>query len=130
MRWICILPAAVLGGLAARYAFGLVAWLLASGRAGSPPAFDAVYYLRLVLYYLPKEAAFVAAGALVAPRRRGMVAFVLAAVAIALSFVVHIAGQANPGSLNYTHFGTESAGAALGAACLLYVERRAARLEA
>lgn len=123
MRWICILPAAVLGGLVAKYAFGLVAWL-ALGRGGGVSGSEVAYYLRVLLYYLPKEAAFVVVGAAVAPRRRGMVAVALAVVAIALSLLVHVAGQANPGTVNYTHFATESAGALLGAVCLLCVEFR------
>ena len=74
-----------------------------------------VYGVRLVLYFLPKNAAFVIGGALVAPHYRLATAFALATIAIAISLLIHVLGQKTVGPTNYLHFAAESAGAACGA---------------
>lgn len=85
----------------------------------------ASYYVRLLLYYAPQRAAFVIAGALVAPRSLAT-ACVLAGVAIALSLTVHILGQHSVGTTNYLHFAAESAGAIVGVVASAVARSRAA----
>jgi uncharacterized membrane protein YidH (DUF202 family) len=70
-----------------------------------------------------KEAAFVIAGARMAPRSRPATAIALAVAGILMSLVVHELGQSHPGSTNYTHFAAESVGAVLGVAYVLYSEK-------
>ena len=76
---------------------------------------SASYYIRIPLYYAPKDAAFVIVGAKVAPRPL-TTAVALAVAAIGISLVIHILGQRTVGVTNYLHFTAESAGAVLGAA--------------
>lgn len=129
LRWTCVLPAAVLGGSAASYNGGLASRLVAS-RWGTPAESGFASGLRLLMFSVPKEAVFVIAGAMTAPRHRLATTIVLATAAIAMSLVVHVLGQRNPGVVNFTHFAAESAGVALGVACNFFSDfgsRRGAR---
>jgi len=98
LRWLAVLPAAILAGWIAHFAFGLLSLAVASVLSES-----AANYARLLLYYAPKDAAFVIVGARVAPRPLAT-AVVLAVAAMAVSLLVHILGQSTVGVTNYLHF--------------------------
>ena len=121
LRWVCVLPAAVVGSLAAQFIAGMLGRLAVSAWE-SPAESTFVSYL-LLLLHIPKEAGFVVAGAKLAPRGRLRTAIVLAVVRVLLSLIVHIVGQTRPGVVNYTHFAVESTGSALGLAYILVSER-------
>ncbi len=123
LRWACVLPAAVLGSFAAQFLAALAGRLVVFAW-GSPAESHVVYYLLLVLFYAPKEAGFVVAGANTAPRARFVVATVLAVVGMLISLIVHIVRQSHPGVVNYTHVAVECTGSALGLAYVLYCARR------
>jgi hypothetical protein len=116
LRWLAVLPAAILAGWLAHLVFGTASVVVARLVWQS-------YVVRLLLYYVPKDAAFVLVGAKVAPRPRAT-AVVLAAAAIAMSLAVHILGQRTVGVTNYLHFAAESVGAVLGAAFTFSAARR------
>jgi hypothetical protein len=122
LRWICVLPAAMLGSFATYYIGGLVGRLAQYGW-GTPVESTLVYYLLLLLFYIPKEAAFVIAGAKTAPRSRLATTTVLAVARLVMSLIVHVLKQPNPGVVNYTHFTAESAGVAFGIAYIFYSEK-------
>jgi ATP/ADP translocase len=117
LRWVCVLPAAVLASIAVQFIAGMVGRLaIFAGASSADSTF--VYYLLLLLLYIPKEAAFVVAGAKMAPQGRFVTAVVLVVVRVLMSLIVHIVGQTNPGVVNYTHFAVESTGSGLGLACI------------
>lgn len=122
LRWIGVFPAACLGSFAVRQFIGIIGRTITSVGASSPSG-DVGYNLLLVLFYAPKEVAFVIAGTVMAPRRRLITAVVLSVIGILLSLVIHILGQANPGTLNYTHFAAESAGIVLGLGLVFYHQK-------
>lgn len=108
LRWLAVLPAAILARYVAHVVFGL-----ASAAVAALVGEDVSYYLRLLLYYAPKNAAFVLVGATVSPRPLPT-AIVLATGSIALSLLIHILGQQRVGLTNYLHFSAETVGALLG----------------
>ena len=110
LRWLAVIPAAVMAGWLAHFAFGFMSLIAARVLSEST-----TYYARLLLCYVPKDAAFVIVGAKIAPRPVAT-AVVLAVAAIAMSLLVHILGQRTVGVTNYLHFTAESAGALLGVA--------------
>jgi len=120
LRWLAVIPAAILAGWVAHFAFGMLSLVVARVLSESIS-----YYVRLLLYYAPKDAAFVIVGAKIAPRPMAT-AVALAVAAIAVSLMVHILGQRTVGVTNYLHFTAESAGAVLGAA-LTYATTRTNR---
>lgn len=107
LRWLSIVPAAVLGGWLGR-TFGIVFLFL---RAPVYPDF-----LFPLLSLLPSGLAFTLVGTLLAPRHRNVVAICLAACCVILSLFVHICSQAHPGLVNYMHSTGQSLGAMLGLA--------------
>jgi hypothetical protein len=121
LRWIVVLPAAVLGRFAMVLLLGLIVrfadfagWLADS----ELPA------VKLLLSCCPKEAAFVIAGAKTAPRRRLLTTVILAIAAGLMSLTIHILGQPNPGTVNYAHFAAEFVGAVAGAGYVIFSELR------
>jgi len=120
LRWISVLPAAVLGRLAAQIIIGVVMRLAVSGGWFTLGESQFFYYLQILVFYSPKEAAFVIAGAKMAPRNRLATTTVLAVSGILMSLIVHVLGQPNPGVVNYTHFAAEAAGAVSGAAYICF----------
>ena len=124
LRWIGVLPAAVLGRLAVQMILGGLLRLAITAGWITPGTSELLYYFQLLVYYTPKEAAFVIAGAMMAPRRRLPTAVVLAVLAILLSLMVHILGQSNRGLINYTHFAAETLGAIGGAGCMILLVTR------
>jgi hypothetical protein len=122
LRWICVLPAAVLGGFAASYISYFVG-RLTDYRWGARAELNFAYDLLLLIHYIPKEAAFVIAGANTAPRSRLATTVVLIIAKIIILFIVHVVGQINTAAVNYLHFAAESGGAALGLAYIFYSEK-------
>lgn len=122
LRWVCVPAAAVLGCLAVRFAGTVVVRMVMSGWESVA---DSVFAscLRFLLFYVPKETAFVVAGATMAPRNRLTAGLFLAVAGILMSLVVHIVGQRRPGIINMAHFALESAGAAIGLVCLFGLQR-------
>lgn len=122
LRWVGVLPAAILARLAVPIIvgnlmrFGMYVGWFSQGGSGL------VYYLQLVLFYFPKEAAFVIAGAKMAPRYRLATCIILAVAAILMSLIVHMLGQSNVGLVNYMHFAAESLGAVCGAVYMFFSE--------
>lgn len=115
LRWLAVIPAAIAAGWLAHLVCGLASVAIAR-------LIGEAYYVHLLLCYAPKNAAFVIAGAKIAPRQRAT-AVALAIVAIALSLLVHLLGQRTVGLTNYLHFTAESAGALLGAAFIFATTR-------
>lgn len=107
LRWICVLPAAVLGTIFARTLAGTL-WRLLFFNSESVIA----SWTRLLVYAVA-GAAFVLAGALVAPRNRGTTAVILALAFALLSLLTHVISQDHPGTTNFLHLAAETAGAAL-----------------
>ena len=116
LRWICVLPAAVMGGIAARYLGSIVGRFAIYG-SGSESNF--AFSIQLLAYAIA-AAAFVLAGAFTAPRNRRTTALVLAIAATLLSLLSHVLSQRHPGTVNYLHVAAETAGAALAIAYLFY----------
>ena len=123
LRWLLVLPAAILALYVAHIVIGMAAWLVLGSGSNSTPS-TVIYYVQLLFYYAPKEAAFVIAGASVAPRGKGATAIVLAALAALMSLMVHLLGPHSVGVVNYTHFIAESAGTIFGVACVFYALTR------
>jgi len=123
LRWAGVLPAAALAGFAVGFVanMGLGAVVSVLGESAQQPF---VSYLLLLLFYVPKEAAFVVAGAKVAPRFRLTTATVLAALRLVLSLATHVLTQAHRGVTNYQHLALEWTGALLGAGCIALTSRR------
>ena len=124
LRWLCVLPAAVLGDSAVQFIVGAAAQIVGLGGSRSLSDSGIAYLLTLFLYYVPRKAVFVVAGATMAPRRRIATAIVLAVLGISLSLVIHVLGQHFAGNrvglVNYTHFSLESAGILGGAAFIVF----------
>jgi hypothetical protein len=120
LRWLAVFPAAILAGWVTYYGFGL-AGVVGAGFVGE----EVAYSLRLLLFYAPKNAAFVIVGAAISPRPLPT-AIVLAILSIALSLLIHILGQQSVGMTNYLHLTAESAGALLGIVfiCIVAVLRK------
>jgi hypothetical protein len=120
LRWVSVLPAAVIGRLAAQIIIGVVTRLAVNSGWFTLGESQFVHYLQILVFYSPKEAAFVIAGAKMAPRGRLATTIVLAVAGILMSLIVHVLGQATPGVVNYTHFAAEAAGAVSGAVYIFF----------
>ncbi len=121
LRWIAIVPAAVIAGWLFAGVFGFLLSRIGIDLRGSAyPAF-----LFPLLQLLPSGLAFTVAGALIAPRSRVIVAIVLAIVCISLSILRHIVGQSSPGLTNYMHVSGELLGAVIGVLYLAVRSRKA-----
>src|SRR5262245_49502537 len=106
LRWICVLPAAIIVAAAVRYASRIVVIIV---RAVSLSALASLG--RSGVLYVPTDAAFVLVGAITAPRYRVITAIVLAAIRLGLALVAHVLRPDSVGLTNYTHFAAESLGA-------------------
>ncbi|MGE3818001.1 MAG: hypothetical protein AB7I30_01060 [Isosphaeraceae bacterium] len=120
-RWTGVLPAAALAWVVTEFLAKIVGRLAVSAW-GRPDESHLVHAL-VLLSYLPKAAAFVVAGAKVAPRGRVPAAIGLASLAMFMSFVVHVATRSHPGVVNFTHFALESTGSGLGLAYVVFSDR-------
>jgi hypothetical protein len=121
-RWICVLPAAVLGNIVAQFVVGVVVQIAGHGEWDILGDSSVAYYLRFILYYMPRKMAFVLAGAKMAPRHQMTTGIFLAMLGILLSLITHVLGQHlvgnHVGLVNFTHFFAESTGALGGTACI------------
>jgi len=124
LRWLCVLPAAVLGRIVAQFILGAVVQVARYGGWDNLGDSRIAYWLGVFLYYVPPELVFVIAGAMMSPRYQKTTATGLAVLAIFLSLMTHVVGQHLAGNhvglVNYTHFVAESAGALGGAAFILF----------
>ncbi len=125
IRWILVLPAALLSGFVVRLA---AAMLLRTSAAAPAAASAMATSVRSLLVYVLGSAVLVVAGGLTAPRKRVLVATVLAGLFLVLSALRHLivqyAAGNRVGSANFTHFGLEALGLLAGAACIVIVDRR------
>ena len=97
VRWLCVVPAAWVAGMAPRFIEALVRPPALAQLPGTPrpPVSD---FQRIYLPHLlgiVMAAAFVFVGAKVAPRRRVLVAVVLAAFWTAYAFMIHVLPHAS-----------------------------------
>jgi hypothetical protein len=108
MRWLAVIPVAILAWWLAYFFFGAIT-------VGMSQLLTAavMYYVRLLLAYVPKSAAFVWTGATVSPRPLPT-AIALAVIAVALSLLTHLLSQRTVGLTNWLHFAAETVGALLG----------------
>jgi hypothetical protein len=131
--WLCVLPAAVLGHVAAQFVVG--AGLQMARDAGWEIFGESSIANSLIrlLWHLPPNAAFVIAGTMMAPRHQKTTAIVLTLFGLIFSLMTHVISQhflagRRLGFNNYMNLCAESAGALGGAAyILLQVRREAAR---
>ena len=133
LRWLCVLPAAVLGHIALEFVVG-AAWQI--GRSGGwaiPGDSNSAYYLMMFLHLVPPKSAFVIAGARMAPRYQRATAIVLTLLGFLFSLMTHVISQHQAGRrvgiTNYTHLFVEFAGAVGGAAYIVLAARRNRRTE-
>lgn len=108
LRWIVVVPTAVLGGMAAQFATGRVGQFLRSSwgvESGSNLAFS----VQLILFALT-AGAFVLAGGFMAPHRQARTAFLLAIAGMGFSLLKHVLLQSHPGWVNYCHLAAEAFG--------------------
>jgi hypothetical protein len=133
LRWLCVLPTAVLGRIVAQLILGAVVQVAHYGGWNNLGDSRIAYWLGVLLYYVPREMVFVIAGAMMSPRYQKTTATGLAALAVFLSLMTHVVGQHltrnHVGLVNYTHFVAESAGALGGAAYILLQVWRNRRTE-
>ncbi len=120
LRWICVLPAAVIGGIAARYLGSIAGHLVIHGW-GVESQSSIAFSIQLLAYAIA-AATFALAGAFTSPRSRRITAVVLAIGETLLSLLTHVLSQRHPGTVNYLHFAAETAGAALAVAYGFYAE--------
>lgn len=121
LRWICVVPAAVIGGFAARYLGSIVGRFAIYG--WGPVSESNIGFSILLFVYAISSAAFVLAGAFTAPRNRRIAALVLAIAGTLLSLLTHVLSQPHPGMVNYLHLAAETAGAALSVPYVFYLEK-------
>lgn len=123
LRWLGVLPAALLGDFVVHFILGAVVHFASYGGWGTGGS-NIAYVLSLFLYYVPRKSAFVIAGAKTAPRHQAPAAIVLTLLGLVLSLMIHVVGQHLAGNrvgiVNYTHFVAESAGVLGGAAYILW----------
>ena len=123
LRWLCVLPAAVLGDIALEIVVAAAVQIADYGGSGILDDSDVAYSLRLFLYYVPQKSAFVIAGAKMAPRYQRATAIALTVLGFLFSLMTHVIVQhldgRRVGIANYTHLFAESAGVLGGAACIL-----------
>jgi hypothetical protein len=120
LRWIAVLPGAVIGSLAAKVVGGilglLITALISLGGTVDPHSVYYYEYLVLLFVHFPRGLGFVLAGAVIAPRFRLITAVLLGLFWTCQSLMIHVLGQQNPGYNNYTHFAAETLRTACGIA--------------
>lgn len=123
-RWWCVLPVALVASQVTRFVIGLTMRQAIATGWSAPGQSDVSFAVALVLLYIPKEWAFVVAGAWVAPRYQRPTATTLAVVAGTLSLAKHILLQQHVGWVNWMHFTAELTGAVMGAVSVRWRQRR------
>jgi len=131
LRWLCVLPTALLGDIVVQFVIGAVVQIASYGGWGGLGDSNIAYALGVFLYYVPRKSAFVIAGAKMAPRHQMATAIGLTVLGLLFSLMTHVVGQHLAGNrvgiVNYTHFVAESAGVLGGAAYILLQVWRKAR---
>jgi len=122
LRWAAVLAlvCSAWGGLVYS-ALGREAW------ARRPAPLAVIQELvSMFLFYTLREAAFVVAGAMIAPRARRTTAIVLAAALVPSSLWNHVLATGGPWwfwTINYTHFTLEAFGSVLGVVYIFWSEK-------
>jgi hypothetical protein len=133
LRWLCVLPAAVLGGIAAQFVVEAVVQIASYGGWRILGDSNVANSLMLFLYYVLPKSAFAIAGPKMAPRHRKATATVLTLLGLLFSLMTHVIVQNLAGKpvgiANYTHLFAESAGLLGGASYILLQDRRNRRTE-
>jgi hypothetical protein len=134
LRWICVLPAAVLGVIAAEFVVVVVVKIARNGGWDILDDSLIAKFLTLLLFYVLPKSAFVMAGAKTAPRHQSATAIVLTLLGFLFSLMTHVISQhylagRRLGMVNYLHLSGESAGLLGGAAYILLQARRNRRPE-
>jgi len=118
LQWVCVLPAAVVGGILVHFIVSLGRQFVLSNwtsMAGSN------FALAIQLFaFAVASGAFVLAGGFTAPRYRRRTAFVLTVLGTLLSLAKHVLLQSHPGVTNYLHFAAEAIGG-MGASAMMIV---------
>lgn len=126
LRWFCLLPAAYLSSRLPYLFFWLLIPLPMAQPPGTPQPPPSSYLQRMLLSLVAAllvSLHFVLAGSLVAPRRRGYVAIVLALLATLHAVLYHIVIHL-PGTPHYTSFAAALLAAFASAALVFYLDRR------
>jgi hypothetical protein len=128
LRWLAVVPAAVLSVAALRIIARFVMPPLVIQPPGTPviPVSEGRLLLVRALYIL-MGLAFVIAGASMAPRWHFATAVVLSLVWIGYSFLYQVLVHLGQGPPHYVYFALESVSAACGAVAIYFIERIARR---
>jgi hypothetical protein len=132
--WLCVLPAAVLGHVAAQFVVGAVLQMARDAGWDIIGESSIANSLIRLLWHLPPNAAFVIAGAKMAPRHQKTTAIVLTLFGLIFSLLTHVISQhffagRRLGFNNYMDLCAESAGALGGAAYIMLQVRKNRRAE-
>lgn len=118
VRWLIVLPAAVVAGLAVQLIISALVRGLSLGGSAPPDSASIDDWARAVPSYFLPMFVFVVTGGRFAPRKRLVVAFLLMVLGGVLSLLNHVVGQSLAGNrvgfVNYGHFGLETAGLVAG----------------
>ncbi len=122
LRWTAVVALAysALGGLIYS-ALGREAWAVRPG-----PLAVVQELVGLLYFHTLGEAAFVVAGAMIAPRARVATAIVLAGARVPFCFWAHVLATGGPWwfwTINYTHFTLEALGSVLGVVYIFWSEK-------
>jgi hypothetical protein len=107
VRWVGVLPAAILASVAIESIPEIALMMVALVRQEAADLIHVAQWLSLP-FYVAKEAVFVIAGAKVAPQGRVAAAIVLATMRLPLSLATHVLLQAHRGTTNDLHLALES----------------------
>jgi hypothetical protein len=128
LRWVCVLPVAVLLDTTAELVINAVVQFASHGEPSILGGSIIAYSLTLLLHYVLPKSASVIAGAKTAPRFQWATAITLTVVAFLFSLLTHVISQhlagRRIGITNCTHLFAETVGAVCGAAYILFEVRR------
>jgi hypothetical protein len=128
LRWLCVLPAAVLVHTALELVVEATVQIASFGGWGIFGDSNIAYLPRLFLFYVSPKAAFVIAGAKTAPRYQRATAIVLTLLGFLFSLLTHVISQHRAGRrvgiTNYTHLLAESVGLLVAAAYIVLEVRK------
>ena len=116
LRWTAVLALVY-------YAWSGLAY---SALGGSAPLAVVLQQVEMLHYHTLREAAFVVAGAMIAPRARLATAIVLAAARVPFLLWAHVLAMGGPWwfwGINYTHFTLEAFGSVLGVVYIFWSEK-------
>jgi len=116
LRWAAVLALVY-------YAWGGLAY---SALGGSAPLAVVLQQVGMLHFHTLREAAFVVAGAIIAPRARLATAIVLAAARVPFLLWAHVLAMGEPWwfwTINYTHFTLEVFGSVLGVVYIFWSEK-------